>query len=438
MAGFEPESIDAIVTDPPAGISFMGKAWDHDKGGRDQWIAWMTGVMEQCYRVLKPGGHILVWALPRTSHWTGMAIEDAGFEVRDKILHCFAQGFPKGLDVSKAIDKAAGAEREQTGSRPKTGAFGGVAYAQDDWTLGQSGQPLSLPITTPATPEGVKWAGWNVALKPAYEDLWFARKPLGGRTVAANVLEYGTGAINIDATRIPIGAEDDIHAKNPHTVGTIGANGIYGAGEPTLYEVAKGRWPSNLILTDPIFDGDVEGVVGGGAAKSTGNGHGAIPASEGWSAPGYGGEFNQGPLYDDSGTYSRYFLIPKASRSDREPIMDIAMESAFAPTMGNGIGGREHDPEDRGPYRVNDHPTTKPTELTRHLLPLVTPPGGVCLDPFAGSGTTGLACQMEGFDWIMIEKEAEYVAIAEARLNGAPRGMGLSPKIDCAKSLRRR
>src|ERR1035437_4370727 len=301
---------------------------------------------------------------------------------------------------------------------------------------------VGLHRDIPATPEASKWEGWGTALKPAWEPIVMARKPLRG-TVAANVLEYGTGGINIDRCRIGVTPEDSRAMERANTLGSGRLHASTGTsyGRPTPsgpLDTTKGRWPANLILTDPIFDGDVEGVVGGGAAKSTGNGHGAIPASEGWSAPGYGGEFNQGPLYADSGTYSRYFLIPKASRSDREPIMDTAMESAFAPTMGNGIGGREHDPEDRGAYRVNDHPTTKPTELMRHLVRLVTPPGGVCLDPFAGSGTTGLACQMEGFDWIMIEKEAEYVAIAEARLNGAPRGMGLSPKIDCAKSLRRR
>lgn len=235
---------DSIVTDPPAGISFMGKDWDHHKGGRDQWVAWMTDVMRECLRVLKPGGHALVWAIPRTSHWTGWAIESAGFEVRDRVSHLFGSGFPKSLDVGKAIDAAAGAQNV-IGEKPDrwTGKGQTLNFATD--------RPQTVcKITAPATDDARQWNGWGTALKPACEDWWLARKPLIG-TVAENVLKHGTGGLNIDGCRIEPTLDDDIYAKNPHTLGTIGANGIYGEGRPTLYDPNKGRWPANVILSYP-------------------------------------------------------------------------------------------------------------------------------------------------------------------------------------------
>jgi DNA modification methylase len=201
MATMEDNSIDSIVCDPPAGISFMGKKWDGDKGGRNAWIAWMASIAAECLRVLKPGGHAFVWALPRTSHWTATAWEDAGFEVRDRVAHVFGSGFPKSLDVSKAIDKAAGATREVIGPDPEaarrnktTSKFGSIYGEIDD--------AESVPLTAPATAEAAQWDGWGTALKPAMEDWWLFRKPLAERTVAANVLRWGTGAINVDKCRV--------------------------------------------------------------------------------------------------------------------------------------------------------------------------------------------------------------------------------------------
>jgi site-specific DNA-methyltransferase (adenine-specific) len=187
-------SVDAIVTDPPAGIAFMGKSWDTDKGGRDAWIAWMQEVAGECLRVIKPGGHALVWALPRTSHWTGMAWESAGWEPRDKIVHLFGTGFPKSLDVGKAIDKAAGVPPSRI-TVNENGSLGGLGSA------GWNGTPRQLHYDSPTTPEAAQWDGWGTALKPAAEDWWLLRKPLAG-TVAGNVLRHGTGALNIDGCRI--------------------------------------------------------------------------------------------------------------------------------------------------------------------------------------------------------------------------------------------
>lgn len=210
-------SIDALVTDPPAGISFMGKAWDGDKGGRDQWVEWLTGVMREARRTLKPGAHGFVWAIPRTAHWTMMALENAGFEIRDCCVHLFTSGFPKSLDVSKAIDKAAGAEREIVGYRKQR------ANSSNSKVPFNASAADKEPITVPATPEAKEWNGWGTALKPSAEFWILVRKPLSELSVASNVLKHRTGAINIDKTRIKTADELD-------------------------------RWPANVFLGDDLGD----------------------------------------------------------------------------------------------------------------------------------------------------------------------------------------
>ena len=249
-----------------------------------------------------------------------------------------------------------------------------------------------------------------------------ARKP-GTGAIAQNVIRYGTGALNIDGCRI--GTEGGTRGHDYDKTGLFGIGG-----KATIESIDAGRFPSNIILTDPIFDGGVEGVVGGGPAG------GNAPASgPTWSGPSGSASRNQfagmgdrePQFYGDSGTYSRFFLIPKADRADREPVLgglplgDAAVPAGPVPGMPRSDGSM------RGPVRrQNVHPTVKPTELMRHLVRLVTPPGGVVLDPFLGSGTTALAAEMEGFAWIGIEREEEYVRIAEARLNGVQKGLGLA------------
>jgi hypothetical protein len=187
-------SIDSIVTDPPAGISFMGKDWDHHKGGRDAWVAWLTEVMRECLRVLKPGGHALVWALPRTSHWTAWAIEGAGFQIRDRVSHLFGSGFPKSLDVSKAIDSAAGAERRVVGVyMPPDGHVRSVLRSSTVAMGKPNDQAWNTPLTAPVTAAAKQWNGWGTALKPACEDWWLCRKPLG--TPELNVRQVVENAI---------------------------------------------------------------------------------------------------------------------------------------------------------------------------------------------------------------------------------------------------
>ena len=281
--------------------------------------------------------------------------------------------------------------------------------------------------------------GMGTALKPSFEPWVLARKPLRGN-VAANVLAHGTGALNIDLCRIGWGADTPTQEEwnRAGSSGKPGANGYAGQfskGMKDAYAEGKipvplGRWPSNLILTDPIFDGGWEGVVGGGQTGPAGtavNRNRDPDTMTSWMGT-RASQTGEDVTYGDSGTYSRFFIIPKAARADREPVMGGLAEREREARYGSVQDARPHTPEGyvygRKP-RANLHPTVKPVDLMRHLVRLVTPPRGLVLDPFLGSGSTAVACEMEGFRWVGIEKEAEYVAIAEARLFGIRRGLGL-------------
>lgn len=386
-------SVDAVVTDPPAGIAMMGAAWDSDKGGRDAWIAWLASILSECRRVMKPGAHALVWALPRTSHWTGMAIEDAGLECRDVVQHLFGSGFPKSLDVGKAMDKAAGAEREVVGPKlspngktyaslhgPRSGRTGG----------GIMGEACEVPtrnefLTAPATDAARLWSGWGTALKPGAEFWWLARKPLIG-TVAANVTRHGTGGLNIDACRIEM---DDVTARSQNR-GPVWS-GEFQGGRRENGGNAAGRWPPNVVLSHADCNGEcVEGCPVrmldeqvGELGKSSGT---QVGSFKGWTKT--TGDRVKEIGYGDTGGASRFYprfrYVPKAPKRDR---------------------GAD-----------NRHPTVKNTDLMAWLCRLVTPPGGTVLDPFAGSGSTGVAARDEGFAFVGIEREPEYFATAAERL----------------------
>lgn len=391
LKALDDASVDAVVTDPPAGIAFMGKDWDRDKGGRREWVAWMTEVMAECLRVLKPGGHGLVWALPRTSHWMVWALEDAGFEVRDCLTHVFGSGFPKSMDVSKAIDKAAGAEREVVGQRKLTGtARKSTTHTGHGAGSVNGADPRNYietfqQITAPATDLAKQWQGWGTALKPASEHWWLVRKPLAG-TVAANVERYGTGALNIDASRVA-------GAKPSTTRGAEGQNGL-------------GRWPPNIVLshtedctesacdeTCAVAELDRQSGSSGAKAKRSEirgtrpGGFGNVGAEKGTSLP-------NGPMYGDSGGASRFF-----------PVFRYQAKALSKERKVEGLTAQ--------------HPTQKPIALMEWLVTLVTPPGGVILDPFMGSGTTGVAAVRKGFRFVGIEREDEYLAIARARIEAA-------------------
>jgi DNA modification methylase len=346
-------SVDSVVTDPPYGLSFMGKKWDYDVPAVEVWA--------ECLRVLKPGGHLLAFAGTRTQHRMAVRIEDAGFEIRDMIAWVYGSGFPKSMDVSKAIDKAAGAERHVLGVAGKsgsvrnsmTGDFAGGEYMQ----------------TAPATDAARQWQGWGTALKPALEPITVARKPLIG-TVAENVLEHGTGAINVDGCRVGTVGGTTRSEQSPY------AESGWRTGHE-IVELNAGRWPANLIHD--------------------------------------GGEF--------LGEQARFFYCAKASKKDRDEGLE-GFEVKQATGGGGNIGDYLSDVDsasgkfgsEKAPAK-NHHPTVKPTDLMRYLCRLVTPPGGVVLDPFMGSGSTGKAAMLEGFQFIGIEREAEYLEIARARIN---------------------
>lgn len=428
------ESVDAVVTDPPAGISFMGKEWDRDKGGRNQWIAWMTQIAAECLRVLKPGGHAFVWSLPRTSHWTATAWEDAGFEPRDCVYHIFGSGFPKSLDISKAIDKAAGAEREVVGQSDKQGA-GYIRRGRTDEEVfaGVNVQRIPATITAPATPAARQWDGWGTALKPAAECWWLFRKPLSERTIAANVLRWGCGGINVDGGRIPMQeiicrpARFTGKLTNAHMEMRPWMKRRFEAGEPNKQEFVNnvGRFPANVIFDEAagaMLD-EMSGVSKSSVVSSVRRANGVLKYSGVNGRPSHGmyerETHEEG--YSDTGGASRFFYCPKASRSEREAGLEgmeehrynTAIQRASQSLGEEGTNGRGSHTR---PYARNHHPTVKPLALMRYLCRLITPPGGVILDPFLGSGSSGCAATLEGFAFVGIEREAEYLAIAEKRI----------------------
>lgn len=425
-------SVDSIVTDPPYGLSFMAKHWDVDVPSVDIW--------KECLRVLKPGGHLLAFAGTRTQHHMATRIEQAGFEIRDMIAWVYGSGFPKSLDVSKAIAKRAGGDvaardaisfmrdrREELGlsrpefehlifgrsdgnvrnwedgiSLPKPGLWADIkramglevtpfdaAMERGDEVIGSEGGDFGYQkngarwdearvIRAPVTEAARQWQGWGTALKPALEPITVARKPLEG-TVAANVLEHGTGALNIDGCRVDATGDAQL-AEKYASVQNAGRreNNVYGSDSRDRAGAAPhqaGRFPANLI-----HDGSDEVVAGFPRSKSCSTPSAAKP--EGAILR---GARSQGAIYrGEDGSAARFFYCAKASKKDR----------------GEG----------------NVHPTVKPTELMRYLLRLVTPPGGVVLDPFMGSGSTGKAAMLEGFRFIGCELSPEYAEIAKRRI----------------------
>lgn len=394
MKRLEDNSVDSIVTDPPYGLSFMGKKWDYDVPSQEIWV--------ECLRVLKPGGHLLAFAGTRTQHRMAVRIEDAGFEIRDMIAWVYGSGFPKSMDVSKAIDKAAGAERGTAyvahGDNQVFGEGKGKAAGVDR----TPGANLSDP---PVTEAAQQWHGWGTALKPALEPITMARKPLIG-TVAENVLEHGTGGLNIDGCRV-----DGAPPSVPQPVFKSPTGRIYGmkTGEGRNGEMsqATGRWPANLI-----HDGSDEVVAGFPYSKSTGG--------DGYQNSMFcGGKKTGGHGLGDAGSAARFFYCAKASKRDRDEGLE-GFEPRKVETMNNySAPSKGRTADKNGGPRANIHPTVKPTDLMRYLCRLVTPIGGVVLDPFMGSGSTGKAAMLEGFQFIGCEMSPEYMEIAKERIEAA-------------------
>ena len=428
MRGMAEGSVDAIVTDPPYGLEFMGKEWDRPwavsptqgvgfagrednltlpsfgdnrnancrgcggrqrgkkrctcttpdwdrKPGSDmaEFQVWCESWAIEALRVLKPGGHMLAFGGTRTWHRLAVAIEDAGFEIRDSIAWMYGSGFPKSLDVSKAIDKAAGAKRERV---PYTG---GIASGSGNYGGGGEVHVGSKVGDEPRTPLARQWQGWGTALKPAFEPIVVARKPFNG-TVAANVLAHGTGALNVDGCRI--GTDG----------GTAGAtagpsNGIYGNGLNGTFSQpvdGRGRWPANVIL-DESQAAELDKQSGWSKSPPDDS---VIKVKANDSI----GTFKMGDRetanwHGDSGGASRFFYTAKADANERPRVDGVA------------------------------HPTVKPLDLMRYLVRLVAPPGGIVLEPFAGSGTTLEACIVEGFQCIGIERDPTYLELIVQRVS---------------------
>ena len=373
------ESVDAIVTDPPYGLGFMGKKWD----GLPPSLEWA----EACYRVLKPGGHIAAFGGTRTWHRLAVAIEDAGFEMRDSLAWLYGSGFPKSHDVGKAIDKLAGAEREVVGTIPDRWTQKGSTYNMST----DRPQESVAVLGAPATPEAAQWDGWGTALKPAFEPIVLARKPLAEKTVARNVLAYGTGAINVDACRIATDEQIAAHhgTANPRVAMGDGWGEGYQVGQAASTPPnTSGRWPANVLL-DHHAAAWVDEQSGEASYNSPGV-HGISGTHEGFvygSDASFRGEGRRVFGYGDRGGPSRFFYTAKAPKSERPNV--------------DGV----------------QHPTVKPLAIMRWLIRLVTPPGGTVLDPFAGSGTTIEAALIEGFEPIGIEMEADYLPLIQHRID---------------------
>jgi len=404
LSQYPENSIHAIVTDPPYELGFMGKAWDSTG------IAYNTELWRQCLRVMKPGGHLIAFSGARTYHRMAVAIEDAGFEIRDQIMWVYGSGFPKSLNISKAIDKMVGAEREVVGVGTSGRSRHVLNAANTPDTFGGE-----YEITVATSGEAKQWEGWGTALKPAHEPMVLARKPLEG-TVAQNVLRHGTGALNINATRVPFGEEQinlSRKQRQQHHDGAIdfGASRLVGTEISTYKE--GGRWPANFI-----HDGSEEVLelfpeTKGGTWNTT---DGARPFNNDGEPTGYTTTAQDRSI----GSAARFFYCAKASTAERNLGLDELPDRRQDEDDYERAGTT--NPRNRSQkMRKNHHPTVKPVSLMRHLVAMVTPRDGVVLDPFMGSGTTAVAATLEGISWVGCEMNDEYVEIIMSRVAHAER-----------------
>jgi len=439
-------SVDSIVTDPPYGLGFMGKDWDtFDKSqfgkqgeegendlknkknfkilpryNTDGLYDFTKDWAKECYRVLKPGGHILSFAGSRTYHKICMGIEDAGFDIRDQIMWVYGSGFPKSMNIGMKVDEKLGnkrklVERPKSEQRPnadnnrdKNKDIGGFAMSDNKYkSVGNS-----------------EWEGWGTALKPAHEPIVMARKPLSEKTVVDNVLEWGTGGINIDDSRIPYDENNKPIPQLAQGKTKVNSSKTMFDGqslnksktEAVIGGSLDGRFPANVI-----FDEEAGKLLDeqSGISKSTG---GRIEKKTGWGEFGGSGQkeiINGQPGFGDVGGASRFFYCPKTSKTDRNEGLDDFEEKSRSDAnkmMGKSGNFKTGSGNDRTTEFKNNHPTVKPTDLMLYLIRMVTPKGGTTLDPFMGSGSSGKAAVRGGFDFVGVEREEEYMKIAKARI----------------------
>lgn len=379
----EENSIDAIVTDPPYELNFMGKGWDNAG------VSFSKSTWEKCLRVLKPGGYLLAFGGTRTYHRIACAIEDAGFEIRDCIMWLYGSGFPKSMNIGLAVDKKLGNESKVVGTGTSGSAQTHARCMNSQTKDGKDVFGGEYEIKEAQN----EWKGWGTALKPSYEPIIVARKPFKGSLVD-NVMEYGVGGLNIDECRV--------NSAN---------------------ESATGRFPANTILT--YDENDYDEVCGGFPQSKGGSGKGFKKDDYGFgeTATNFGrGDFKP---YNDNGSAARYFYCAKASKKDRDEGLEEFEEKNTMCDRNPELASANMPQNRSGNLRKNTHPTVKPTSLMQYLIRLVAPKGTTILDPFMGSGSTGKAVMYENkernadYKFIGIEKDAEYCKIAEARIKNA-------------------
>lgn len=401
LKDLDDNSVDSIVTDPPYGFSFMGKKWDYDVPSIDIW--------KECFRVLKFGGHLLAFGGSRTYHRLAVNVEDAGFEIRDQIMWIYGSGFPKSHNVGKAVDKIQGNKRDVIRKRKD-----GVAKINDNGIYrinALSKNEVGMLKEYDETKGNSQWEGWGTALKPAHEPIVMARKPLSEKSIADNVLKWGTGAINIDESRI--GSAD---TRSKASMTALGQNSGWNKhnNKEVIAGSECGRFPANIM-----FDEEASKILDeqSGISKSVTSKRGV-----GFSDSKIYGKgdlsFDSTRGYNDKAGASRFFYCSKTSKKDRDEGMAEFKEKKWVQfsTKNNTSGEPSNWSKDRQTSYKNIHPTVKPTKLMCYLVNLVTPKGGIVLDPFMGSGSTGKACVQKGFDFIGIEREEEYIQIANARI----------------------
>ena len=435
--------VDSIVTDPPYELGFMGRSWDSTG------IAFQKETWELCFKILKPGGHLLAFSGSRTYHRMAVAIEDAGFEIRDQVMWLYGSGFPKSMNIGKALDKKLGNERIKTGEK-KTHSNKGIKQSEQRTAIGAGafGQEVEEEVTVGTT----EWEGWGTALKPAHEPLVLARKPLSEKSVVDNVLKHRTGGINIDECRVEgndakypdtnpdfrdqgrqskenmgidklsFGQTENVKRKkvvrksrDENSVWTDDNSGMKAEGSEYADADPRGRFPSNIMHD------------GSDAVKNI------FPHTKSGKMKQHieGGQYNvYGKMYPrdvetigDEGSAARFFYCAKTSKAERNQGLDNlpTKKASSMPGRRNADDMKDSkiDNDVTGRFvteKKNIHPTVKPIKLMKYLCRLITPKGGTILDPFMGSGSTGMAAKEEKFDFIGIEKEEEYFNIASARI----------------------
>lgn len=417
LALMKPAVFDSCVTDPPYELGFMGRDWDGTG------IAYDVNLWKQVLRTMKPGAYLCAFGASRNYHRMAVAIEDAGFEIRDSLIWMYGSGFPKGLNISKAFDKANGAVREKRSYRPRPTTSGSMINGQQEspWIERARAQGFyEADGDVPITDEAIQWDGWNTCLKPAFEPIVLAQKPFSGKIIQ-NIRAYGVGGLNIDGTRVgESGGTASIDSDEDGLAGNY-VYGAYGKRDGST-PLTKGRYPANVVLSCSCNENDHHtpdcpcAMIDAQSGIGFGGVTGPRPMAKESHIFQVARDEGVSVRYGDIGGASRFFYTAKASRTEREHRLELSgeLEDAKRPQEQDfAIGAAP--PKYSNEHRRNVHTTVKPVELIRWLMRLVTPPGGTVLDPFLGSGTARLAAFAEGMHCVGIDIEEIHCRIASQR-----------------------